>query len=147
MDPATGQYNISYIQNHLKGISIRVINLVHREQGLIVQRKNPKSLGGLTDLLREDIIFINRQKGSGTRILLDHELQNLSINSGQIKGYEKEEFTHMAVASMVASGVVDAGLGILSAAKAMNLDFIPITKERYDLAIPYAYFEDRKSVV
>jgi putative molybdopterin biosynthesis protein len=144
LDPATGQYNISYIQNHLKGISIRVINLVHREQGLIVQRKNPKSLGGLTDLLREDIIFINRQKGSGTRILLDHELQNLSINSGQIKGYEKEEFTHMAVASMVASGVVDAGLGILSAAKAMNLDFIPITKERYDLAIPSAYFEDEK---
>ncbi|MBM4338025.1 MAG: molybdopterin biosynthesis protein [Deltaproteobacteria bacterium] len=144
LDPVTGQYNIPYIQNHLKGIDIRVINLVHREQGLIIQRKNPKRLRGLKDLLKEEITFINRQKGSGTRILLDHELKNLSINSSQIKGYEKEEFTHMAVASLVASGVVDAGLGILSAARAMNLDFIPVTKERYDLAIPSVYFEDEK---
>jgi putative molybdopterin biosynthesis protein len=144
LDPMTGEYNVSYIQGHLKGIDIRFITLVHREQGLIVQRKNPKSLTGLKDLLRENITFINRQKGSGTRILLDHELKNLSIDSSRIKGYEKEEFTHMAVASMVASGIVDAGLGILSAAKAMNLDFIPIAKERYDLAIPSVYFRDEK---
>ncbi len=144
IDPDTGEYNFSYIKNYLKGIKVKVINLVHREQGLIVQRENPKGLKGLVDLLRKDIIFINRQKGSGTRILLDHELRNLSIDPGQIKGYEKEEFTHMAVASMVASGMVDAGLGILSAARAMDLDFIPVAKERYDLVIPSLHFEDEK---
>jgi len=144
LDPDTGEYNLPYIQNYLKGMEVKVINLVHREQGLIVQRKNLKGLTGLRDLLRKDILFINRQKGSGTRILLDHELRGLSIDPNQIKGYEKEEFTHMAVASLVASGRVDAGLGILSAAKAMNLYFIPVAKERYDLVIPSIHFEDEK---
>ncbi len=144
LDPETGEYNFPYIRNHLKGMDVKVINLIHREQGLIVQRNNPKGLKGLPDLLREDISFINRQKGSGTRILLDHELQRLSIDPVQIRGYEKEEFTHMAVASMVASGMADAGLGILPATKAMNLDFIPVTKERYDLIIPSTHFEDEK---
>jgi putative molybdopterin biosynthesis protein len=144
LDPETGEYNFPYIRNYLKGIEVRVINLVHREQGLIVQHKNPKGLKSLVDLFQKDISFINRQKGSGTRILLDHELRGLSIDPIQIKGYEKEEFTHMAVASLVASGVADAGLGILPAAKAMNLDFIPVTKERYDLVIPSVHFGDEK---
>jgi putative molybdopterin biosynthesis protein len=144
LDPDTGEYNFSYIKNYLKGIDVKVINLVHREQGLIVQRKNPKGLKSLGDLPRGDMIFINRQKGSGTRILLDRELRDLSIDPGQIKGYEKEEFTHMAVASTVASGLVDAGLGILSAARAMDLDFISVAKERYDLVIPSLHFEDEK---
>lgn len=144
LDPGTGRYNIPYIQNYLKGIDVKVITLVHREQGLIVQHKNPKGLKGLADLLREDISFINRQNGSGTRILLDHELKGLSIDPGRINGYDQEEFTHMAVASMIASGRADAGLGILSAAKAMNLDFIPVAGERYDLVIPSFYFEDEK---
>jgi putative molybdopterin biosynthesis protein len=144
LDPDTGDYNFSYIRNHLKGLEVKVINLVHREQGLIVPHKNPKGLRSLVDLLQEGISFINRQKGSGTRILLDHELRSLSIDPGQIKGYEKEEFTHMAVASLVASGMVDAGLGILTAAKAMHLDFIPIAKERYDLIIPSVHFEEDK---
>jgi len=99
---------------------------------------------GLEDLLRKDITFINRQKGSGTRILLDHTLKTLSFESNQIQGYEKEEYTHMAVASTVASGIADAGLGILPAARAMNLDFIPIAKERYDLVIPSIHLQDEK---
>lgn len=144
LDPETGEYNFPYLRTYLKGIEVKVINLVHRHQGLIVQYRNPKGLKGLPDLLREDVRFINRQKGSGTRILLDHELKRLSIHPTQIKGYEKEEYTHMAVASLVASGVVDAGLGILSSAKAMNLGFIPVAKERYDLVIPSAHFEEDK---
>ncbi len=144
LDPASGQYNIPYLATYLKDVKLKVIHLVHREQGLIIQRHNPKGIKGLADLCRPEISFINRQKGSGTRILLDHELKKLSLDPAQIRGYEKEEYTHMAVASMVASGRVDAGLGILSAAKAMNLDFIPVAKERYDLIIPGVHFEDEK---
>jgi putative molybdopterin biosynthesis protein len=144
LDPETGEYNFPYIRTYLNGIEVKVIHLVFREQGLFVQRGNPKKVKGLEDLRRKDVTFINRQKGSGTRILLDHILETLSLNPDQIRGYEKEEFTHMAVASTVASGIADAGLGILPAAKAMNLDFIPIAKERYDLIIPSLYFEDEK---
>jgi putative molybdopterin biosynthesis protein len=110
----------------------------------MVQRGNPKKIKGLEDLLRKDVTFINRQKGSGTRILLDHTLKSLLLELSQIQGYEKEEYTHMAVASSVASGIADAGLGILPAARAMDLDFIPIAKERYDLIIPFVNFEDKK---
>lgn len=144
LDPGTGEYNFPYLRQYLKGINVRVVHLVYREQGLIVQKGNPKDIQGLKDLTRQEITFINRQKGSGTRILLDHTLKSLSIAPAQIHGYEKEEFTHMAVASTVASGISDAGLGILPAAKALGLDFIPISKERYDIAIPPLSFEDEK---
>ncbi|NWF91840.1 MAG: molybdopterin biosynthesis protein [Syntrophaceae bacterium] len=144
LDPETGEYNLPYIRSYLKGIEVRVVHLVFREQGLIVQRGNPKGIKGLEDLLRKDVRFINRQKGSGTRVLLDHTLKTLSLDPSEIQGYEKEEYTHMAVASTVSSGIADAGLGILSAAKAIDLDFIPIAKERYDLVIPAVQFEDEK---
>ena len=144
LDPETGEYNFPYIRQYLKGVDVRVIHLVYREQGLIVRKENPKNIQTLKDLARQEVTFINRQKGSGTRILLDHTLKTLSLKPGDIRGYEKEEFTHIAIASAVAGGIVDAGLGILPAAKAMGLDFIPVAKERYDLVIPSLYFEDEK---
>jgi putative molybdopterin biosynthesis protein len=144
LDPESGEYNFPYIRTYLTDIEVKVIHLVYREQGLMVQKGNPEKIKGLEDLRRKDVSFINRQKGSGTRILLDHLLKTLSLDANQIRGYEKEEFTHMAVASTVASGMVDAGLGILPAAKALGLDFIPIGTERYDLIIPARYCEDEK---
>jgi putative molybdopterin biosynthesis protein len=144
LDPETGEYNFPYIRQYLKEKQVKVIHLVGREQGLIVRKGNPKGIKGLEDLLLKGVSFINRQKGSGTRILLDHTLKTLSLTQGKIEGYEKEEYTHMAVASTVASGVADAGLGILTAAKAMDLDFIPVARERYDLIIPAAYVKDEK---
>lgn len=144
LDPATGEYNLPYVRQYLRGISVRIIHLVQREQGLIVPRGNPKGIQGLQDLLREDVRFINRQKGSGTRILLDHTLKTLSLDARRIQGYEKEEFTHMAVASAVSSGLADVGMGILSAAKALGLDFVPVAKERYDVIIPSVHFADRR---
>jgi len=144
LDPESGEYNFPYIRTYLTDIEVKVIHLVYREQGLMVQKGNPEKIMGLEDLRRKDVSFINRQKGSGTRILLDHLLKTLSLDANQIRGYEKEEFTHMAVASTVASGMVDAGLGILPAAKALGLDFIPIGTERYDLIIPARYCEDEK---
>jgi putative molybdopterin biosynthesis protein len=144
LDPDTGEYNFPYIRQYLKGIPVRVIHLVNREQGLIVRQGNPEKIKGLKDLERENVRFINRQKGSGTRILLDHLLKTLSLDPSHIRGYEREEFTHMAVASSVASGMVDAGLGILSAARALDLDFIPIGTECYDLVIPSVYFQSNE---
>ncbi|OGP88832.1 MAG: molybdopterin biosynthesis protein [Deltaproteobacteria bacterium RBG_16_48_10] len=146
LDPETGGYNFPYIRQYLKGISLKVIHLVYREQGLIVQKGNPKGIQGLEDLTRREITFINRQKGSGTRILLDHTLKTLSLKPDDLQGYEREESTHIAVASAVAGNTADAGLGILPAAKAMHLDFIPVAKERYDLIIPSIYFEDKKMI-
>ncbi|MGQ9509089.1 MAG: molybdopterin biosynthesis protein [Thermodesulfobacteriota bacterium] len=144
LDPDSGEYNFPYIQRYLKGIEVKVINLVFRQQGLIIQRGNPKGVKGLEDLKRKNLIFINRQKGSGTRILLDHALKSLLIEPSQVQGYEREEYTHMGVASMVASGIADVGLGILSVAKALNLEFVPVVKERYDLIIPSAFFKEKR---
>ena len=109
--------------------------------GLIVAPGNPKGIRGIEDLCRDDITFINRQGGSGTRILLDYKLQQFDMDPVNISGYENEEFTHMSVAVAVLSGSVDAGLGIYAAAKALGLDFIPVVTEQYDLVIPEEYFE------
>ncbi len=144
LDPNIGEYNRSYVEKYLRGIKVHVYNLVMREQGLIVKKGNPKGIKGLEDLVREDIRFVNRQPGSGTRVLLDYKLSQLNIDPKQIKGYEYEEFTHMAVAVDVLSGVADCGMGIFAAAKALDLDFIPIEKEEYDLLIPEDFLADPK---
>ncbi len=139
LDEETGEFNIPFIKRILAGESVKVINLVYRQQGLMVKKGNPKSIKGFQDLLREDVVFINRQRGSGTRLLLDKCLRDLGIDPAGIKGYDMEDFTHMSVASKVATGVADAGLGIYSAAKAFDLDFIPVAEERYDLLILEEY--------
>jgi len=113
-----------------------VINLVSRDLGLILRPRNPLNITGIEDLAQPGIRIINRQEGSGTRIFLDFELKRLGIDPKGINGYEKEVNTHTEVATAVLSGMADAGLGILSAAKMLGLEFIHITKERYDLVIP-----------
>lgn len=136
LDPATGEYNTSYIKQYLPNTDIALITLAHRQQGFMVPQNNPKNIKGVTDLVRDDITFINRQAGSGTRVLLDHELKKAGLQGSQVKGYDNEEYTHMSVAVTVLSGKADTGLGILAAARALELDFIPVTEERYDLIIP-----------
>jgi putative molybdopterin biosynthesis protein len=136
-----GFYNISYINKYLPGIGVKLIHLVMRDQGLIVPSGNPKGIQGIEDLVRQDVLMINRQGGSGTRVLLDYRLKQLGIAPSQIAGYANEEFTHMAVAAAVLSGAADAGLGIYAAAKALGLDFIPVVTEQYDLLVPGIYFE------
>jgi putative molybdopterin biosynthesis protein len=117
---------------------------VHRWQGLMIAANNPKKITRIEDLLRQDVAFINRQPGSGTRILLDYELQKTGIQSSSIAGYRSEEYTHMSIAMAVASGRADVGLGILAAAKALGLDFIPVARERYDLVIPSDLIDDER---
>ena len=144
LDTATGDYNLAYIRRYLPDMPVTLITLVHRWQGFMVPEGNPKKIEGIGDLVRPDVLFVNRQSGSGTRILLDYELARAGILPERVVGYNNEEYTHMNVAIAVASGAADTGLGIHSAAKALALDFIPVTRERYDLVIPTAYLEDEK---
>ncbi len=140
LDEKTGNYNIAYIKKYLPDDNIKLVNLVARIQGIIIPKGNPKNISGIEDFIRKDITFINRQKGSGTRILLDYKLSESGVSAKNIKGYSREGFTHMEVAMAVASGSADAALGIYAASKALNLSFIPIVKEQYDLAIPEEIF-------
>jgi len=141
LDPESGEYNLSYIQQYLPDISVRVVSLVRRDQGLMVQLTNPKGIRSLEDLIRDDIQFINRQRGSGTRVLLDYEIGKLGFEPERIHGYDQEEFTHLGVAAAVASGRCDCGLGIAAAADGLGLGFIPLFQERYDLVIPTEFSE------
>lgn len=141
LDEETGEYNIPFIKRLLPEKRIVLVNLVYRVQGLLVPKGNPKGIKGFEDLRRKDIVFINRQKGAGTRLLTDKYLKDLGIDPGQVKGYNHEEYTHMGVASAVLTGVADTGLAILSSAVALGLDFIPVAKERYDLAILEEFYD------
>ncbi len=137
LDIDTGEYNISYLKKYLKeGQRVRLYNLVYREQGFIVPKGNPKGISSIKDLAEKKLSFVNRQAGSGTRVLLDYQLKNEGIEPAEINGYDNEEYTHMAVAVNVLSGKADTGLGIQAAARALGLDFIPVAEERYDLLIP-----------
>ncbi|MBW6507985.1 MAG: molybdopterin biosynthesis protein [Desulfuromonadales bacterium] len=142
LDPGTEDFNFPALAKYLPGIDVYVINLAIRHQGLIVPKGNPKRLQQIEDLAREEVTFINRQRGAGTRILLDYHLQKAGIDPSNIRGYQHEEFTHMAVAVNVLSGAVDTGLGISSAARALDLDFVPLARERYDIVIPRIFLND-----
>lgn len=139
LDPETGEYNLSYIRRYLPDVPVRVYGFLRREQGLIVRSGNPKGLRGLEDLTRPDVTFVNRQRGAGTRVLLDYHLAKLGISPEQISGYTQEEYTHLNVAAAVAAGRADCGLGIPAAAQALGLDFIPLFFERYQLVVPQEY--------
>jgi putative molybdopterin biosynthesis protein len=144
LDPEDGSYNISYIKKYLPNQKVWIINLVMRDQGLIVAKTNPKNIQSIQDLKDKGLKFINRQPGSGTRILFDYKLKSLGLSIHDIQGYENDEYTHMSVAVSVLSGRVDAGLGIHAAARALDLDFIPIVTEEYDLIIPDRFYKTPK---
>ena len=141
LNSETGEYNISYIRQYMPNIPVKVIALVRREQGLLVKRGNPKGIKGLRDLTSPNVQFVNRQRGAGTRVLLDYQLKLMAIFPERIVGYSQEEYTHLGVAAAVASGRADCGLGIAAAAQALDLDFIPLFQERYDLVFPKQFVE------
>ncbi|MGY0374498.1 molybdopterin biosynthesis protein [Clostridium sp. JNZ J1-5] len=144
LDDKTGVYNIAYARKYLGNKKMALIKGVKRVQGLMVREGNPKNINSIKDLIREDVIFANRQKGAGTRVLLDYKLNELSINSEEIKGYDREMTTHMTVATAVLSGTADVGMGIESVAKTMHLDFIPIGEEDYDFLVEETFLEEEK---
>lgn len=144
LDPETGEFNLPYIERYLPDVPVVVVRLVGREQGLILAPGNPKTITGLGDIARADLAYVNRQRGAGTRILLDYQLEKLGIEPASVRGYQHEEYTHLAVAAAVASGRADCGLAIHAAAAALKLDFLPLYQERYDLIIPKEHHESAR---
>lgn len=144
LDLETGEYNISYVERYFPGQKMALIKGVKRHQGFIVEKGNPKGIKDFSDLVREDVVYVNRQRGAGTRILLDYHLNKENIDPANIRGYDREMTTHMAVATAVKTGSASVGLGIYSAAKALDLDFIDIAYEDYDFLLPYELLEDER---
>ncbi len=141
LDPETGEYNLAYLMQHIPDKKLRVVTLVGRTQGLFLARGNPKDIRGLMDLTRPELSFVNRQHGAGTRLLLDYQLSQLKINPEQVRGYAREEYTHLSAAALVASGRADCALGIEAASYALDLDFLPLITERFDLIIPEEFYQ------
>lgn len=141
LDESDGSYNTAFIRKYFPKGGVRLVECVGRTQGLMLQKGNPKNIGGIADLCREDVSYVNRQKGSGTRILIDYLCKKQGLDTSCIYGYDREEFTHTSVAAQIASGTADAGMGIYSAAKLYDLDFLPICMEQYDLLIPDAAWD------
>lgn len=140
LDEETGEYNISYIRR-LFSEPMALIKGVHRIQGIMVKKGNPAGIGGVADLAGGAVRYVNRQRGAGTRVLFDYRLKQEGIDAADIRGYDREMTTHMAVAAAVAGDSADAGMGILSAANAMGLDFIEVGPEEYDFAVPVRFLE------
>ncbi len=136
LDEKDGTYNTSFVRKYFPKGGVRLVECVGRRQGLMVAKGNPLGITGIRDLTREGLRYVNRQGGSGTRILIDYLCRREGIDTGAVYGYSREEFTHTSVAAQIASGTADAGMGICSAAGIYDLDFLPVCIEQYDLLIP-----------
>lgn len=140
LDEETGAYNTAYVKRYFPDGGVKLVSCVYRSQGLIVAKDNPLNVKGVEDIT--NLRYVNRQKGSGTRILLDFLLKQKAINPDQVKGYEREEITHTSVAAAVSSGTADAGMGILSAARIYDLGFVPLIQEQYDFLVDEKTFDN-----
>lgn len=143
IDVASEEYNLSYVRHLFPDRSVTLFTLAYREQGLMVPPGNPKGIRGLQDLGREDVTFINRNRGSGTRVWLDQQIDKIGLDLRHLKGYEQEVRTHIQVAEAIQTGSADVGLGLQAAAQQYQLDFIPLFQERYDLVIPLEMLDNR----
>ncbi|MCK4829800.1 molybdopterin biosynthesis protein, partial [bacterium] len=143
LDEETGEYNYPYIKRILPGWELAIVHLAYRIQGLMFGAENPKQINGLDDLRRKDINFINRQRGSGTRVLLDLKLRQIGILPNEIKGYDDELDTHLSVALAIVHNKADVGLGIEAAARSCGLGFLPLFRERYDLVMLKKDYQSR----
>ncbi|MGE5704132.1 MAG: substrate-binding domain-containing protein, partial [Clostridia bacterium] len=143
-DEATGTYNQPYIEKYVRNRDIVLVQLVYRQQGWIVAQGNPLQIQTVNDIARKGVTYINRQRGAGTRLLLDYLLNKASVSREDIYGYSREAVSHLSVAAAVAGGTADVGLGIYSAAVSMKLDFIPVAEERYDLLMSRSFYDSRE---
>jgi excisionase family DNA binding protein len=140
LDPETGEYNIPYLEKLVPHINAVVVNLFYRELGFVLAKGNPLNIAGFEDLKRDEVRFINRQTGSGTRLLLDHHLGKAKIPDERIRGYDQEVFTHIEVGLAVLSGEADTGIATAAVSTLLGLDFVPITRERFDMICDQSVF-------
>jgi putative molybdopterin biosynthesis protein len=141
LDEETGDFNVPYVLRQCSPSDVLLVHLAMREQGLMVPPGNPKNITCFEDLAREGVVFVNRQRGSGTRLLLDYQLGKAQIDTDRVTGYSREMFTHTSVAAAVAGGTADVGLGVLAAARALKLEFVPVAMERYDLLMIRSFMD------
>lgn len=146
VDPKSGEFNLPYLRRHWKGQDVQVVTFASWEQGLLVKGGNPKSIQGVEDLARKDVLLINREAGAGARLLLDQRLATVGIKAGQMKGYQRSAGSHLEVARLIAEGQADVGVGVRSAARLLGLDFIPLQEERYDLVVPTVYLSEHPAL-
>jgi len=139
-DPKSGEYNIPFLSIYLPNVKPVVVNLFSRDLGFVVAPKNPCHIRGFGDLTQKRVRFINRQKGSGTRVLLDYHLKRLKISSSEIQGYEREIYTHFEVGLSILSKEADVGIATIAVSKLLGLPFIPITRERFDMILDQSTF-------
>ena len=139
-DPKTGQYNIPFLPTYLPDVKAVVVNLFHRDLGLIMAPKNPFRIKGFEDLSKKGVRLVNRQKGSGTRLLLDHHLKELKIPSHKIEGYEREVYTHFEVGLSILSKEANVGIATIAVAKLLGLPFVPIARESFDMILEQKTF-------
>lgn len=142
-DPADGGYNTSYVRHFFPGQVMHIITLAYRQQGLLVAPGNPRAIQELVDIQREDIRFVNRKRGSGTRLWLDQKISALGVEASHVRGYTNEVNTHDQVANAVYEGLADVGLAVYAAARQAGLDFIPLFEERYDLILTDETFQEK----
>ncbi len=142
-DPKTGEYNIPFLPNYVPDIKPVVVNLFCRDMGFLVAAKNPLGIHGFEDLARKEVKFINRQKGAGTRVLLDYYLKKLRISHSEIKGYEREVYTHLEVGISILSKEADVGIATVAVSKFFGLSFIPITTESFDMILEQSTFFEK----
>jgi putative molybdopterin biosynthesis protein len=140
LDPQSGAYNIPYVSDYLNNVKAVVVNLFYRELGFIVGRGNPLHINGFSDLKKKSVRIVNRQKGSGTRVLLDYHMDKLDISPGTIRGYDREVYTHFEVGLAVLSKGADVGIATAAVAKLLGLSFIFITSENFDMILDQSTF-------
>ena len=143
LDPKSGQYNIPFLSDYLPNVKPVVVNLFHRDLGFVVAHKNPLRIRGFEDLAKKEVRLINRQKGSGTRVLLDHHLRRLKISTSNINGYEREVYTHFEVGLSILSKEADVGIATVAVSKLLGLPFIPITQECFDMILDQSTFFEK----
>ena len=140
-DPRSGEYNIPFLKRHLKGQAVTVVRFATWHEGFLVKEGNPKQVRGLEDLTRPDVRMVNREKGAGARLLLDHLLSRHRIPSQIVRGYGAMAFSQVGLGRYISEGKADVGIGVQAVAQLFNFDFIPLQEERYDLVIPTAYVD------
>jgi putative molybdopterin biosynthesis protein len=144
LDADSGEYNLPYVRHIFPDRDVSLLTLAYREQGLMVSPGNPQKIHSLQDLSRQDVTMVNRNRGSGTRLWLDHQLAQISLSPQEVRGYSREVRTHTAVAEAIRQGKADTGLGLMASARQHGLDFIPLFQERFDLAIPQEQIENQR---